>query len=89
MRLNFKSAAIFSDRTAERLTDELYIFSFFVYGVTAIYCWQKRVLNLILDRFRILQPLIYRRRPGRLLVTRVCVWTCGGSGLDCGLSIGL
>ena len=88
MRLNFKSAAILSDRTAERLTDELYIFSFFVYGVTTIYCWQRRVRNLILDMFQILQPLIYRRRQGRLLVTRVCVRTCGGIGRGCGLSIG-
>jgi hypothetical protein len=33
MRLNFKSEAVFSDRTKERLTDELYIFSFLFMGL--------------------------------------------------------
>jgi hypothetical protein len=52
MRLNFKSAAIFSDRTKERLTDELYIFSFFVYGVTTIAFLQRLCRNGILDMFQ-------------------------------------
>jgi hypothetical protein len=66
MRLNFKSAAIFSDRTAKRLTDELYIFSFFVDGVTTIYCWRRHVRNQILDMFQTQWPLIFRRRLRRL-----------------------
>jgi hypothetical protein len=52
IRLNFKSAAIFSDRTAEQLTDKLYIFSFFVYGVTTIAFLQRLCRNGILDMFQ-------------------------------------
>ena len=52
LQFSVKAAAVFSDRTAERLTDELYIFSFFVYGVTIIAFLQRLCRNGILDIFQ-------------------------------------